>query len=600
MAYGFLRENSSGKKTLFPPRLAFLLFLLLLASLVASCEDNPTTGEKARDPWRQLLGSYEGVIALFGFSNSGDRVFTQHVNGDGMGYELMNGRWADDEGSIIRFNTAEKQLIMGHKRDGGWWLQQFLPTGDPGRVTDQGTWRYTYETMAGYQVYGKPFIFGQDKGNYQYWFIQKIEDDGTMGPETDNGYWDHYWERVIALDFDGPTFLMGHTSEKFLWWDYGKRRWFIQRVHDSGQMGAETDSGTWEHYYGNLTFFKTTRSHFIYGQSEENNHWFIQRVHSTGKLGGVTDSGQWEHYYDTVTTFMDDGKVYLFAQSKNGNRWFLQHITADGTMGGEEDSGQFEHHYDFVHPFKFDWQYRYVSNWMGRNYDLLKDRKLKRICIPGSHDSGMHKSSECLMASGCNTITQKSSIAGQLEDGARYFDFRPAYNSSEDTWYLAHYQMVAGNEWGCAGEKMSDALSSVRDFLATDENSRELVILDFSHCAQKNEWTSDEECSQADMDDFVGEIQGYLEDLLVTCDGCDPRDMTLEEIHQAGGGRVIAIVAGWDEDRESGIFNHDNFYVFNEYSHTSDLDTMRDKQVQKLMHADEHKYFVSVQGVVGP
>ncbi len=521
--------------------------------------------------------------ALFGFSKDNKRIFTQHVTENGMAYELMTGSWTKDADRMTRFNTEGKQLIMGHSSSGDWWINELLCTGDVGRETNYGKWEHFFETLTGYQVYGKPFIFGLDKNDDHHWFIQRVHSDGTLGGETDSGYFKYYWEHIIPLDFGGPTLLMGHNSDK---------KWFIQRVHSSGRLGYDTASGDWNNYYDTLIFFKTNRSHFIFGQSKHDNRWFIQRVHSNGTFGYETASGNWNYYYETATAFEHNGRTYLFCQSKKDNRFFIVHVTVDGTLGAEEDSGEWEQFYDFVYPFNFDWSYRDVSDWMGRHYDLLKDRKLKDICIPGSHDAGMYKHQKCDFGVECNTVTQEYSIYNQLVSGARFFDFRPiCWHENPDDWYLGHFDIVDGNADGCCGAYLDNALDDIVTFLKDDANAKEVIIIDLSHCFVKTEIGDDYECTSYWTDGSIAKIISSLRDYLVKCDDCDPSDMTLDEI-LATGGQVI-VIAETDNryNRKDGIFNNDEFYVYNKYSETNDYEIMRNDQEHKLEN-NNHKYFL--------
>jgi hypothetical protein len=65
---------------------------------------------------------------------------------------------------------------------------------------------------------------------------------------------------------------------------------------------------------------------------------------------------------------------------------------------------------------------------MKKIYNVIKDRPLKHIIMPGTHDSGMSTISGHLLSGGSvpNTQTQALNIYDQLRVEARWFDLRIA------------------------------------------------------------------------------------------------------------------------------------------------------------------------------
>ncbi|MDB5087096.1 MAG: hypothetical protein JWR09_1090 [Mucilaginibacter sp.] len=130
------------------------------------------------------------------------------------------------------------------------------------------------------------------------------------------------------------------------------------------------------------------------------------------------------------------------------------------------------------------------AHWIS---DFLLPQKsnytLKDIVIPGSHDAGM----SVLKAAGgkdagiineCNTLTQLHDINGQLRSGIRMFDLRLDMFQGELYTKHAPSDCMEDAVAGGYGEKLSDALQSVKRFLK--ENNGEFVILSFCHFCDKH------------------------------------------------------------------------------------------------------------------
>lgn len=127
------------------------------------------------------------------------------------------------------------------------------------------------------------------------------------------------------------------------------------------------------------------------------------------------------------------------------------------------------------------------ANWMRDNYDKLKDKTLKQLVLPASHDAGMYlgpttadyaavalgpagMAAYCA-ASDCSFLgrAQDLDIYGQLSYGVRYFDLRPRYT------ILTHELVIHHT---VSGPPVSAVLADVNRFFK--EGHRELVILKFS------------------------------------------------------------------------------------------------------------------------
>lgn len=119
------------------------------------------------------------------------------------------------------------------------------------------------------------------------------------------------------------------------------------------------------------------------------------------------------------------------------------------------------------------------GRWMTELHNVISDKKLHEIFIPGTHDSGSWALGKIPFAQ-----TQSLDIKGQLNQGARYFDLRITYVNiipgfKSNTFYLHH----GGTSMPIALE-LAPQLQVIKTFL--DQNPKEIVIL---HIRQ--EWLCD-------------------------------------------------------------------------------------------------------------
>ncbi|KAF3251510.1 hypothetical protein TWF217_006141 [Orbilia oligospora] len=245
--------------------------------------------------------------------------------------------------------------------------------------------------------------------------------------------------------------------------------------------------------------------------------------------------------------------------------------------------------------------------WMQASLGLIGNRPLRKLCIPGSHDSGMaiKNGSGTIGATSDNSLTQWQNIHGQLVAGARYFDVRPCIgkgnNGNSNEMMCGHYSNTNNStiKWqGVSGEYIQDVINSVNRFLV-DEGNRELVIINLSHAYNTNhEWYRDftpEEWERV-LDMFTNPETG-LKNLWKMPKGVPGRDPATAIIWDtplkdfiAGGPAVVIISEDFRITSDSrfsgqGIFNRSQYDVRNEYSNSDKNDhIMRDQFTKMLKH----------------
>ena len=574
---------------------SYWLGVLAFGLFLTACSSDSTSNLQQQDEDSQL-----DSVAFFGWSNDNQWAFTQHVRGGGtLGETFMSGEWQDDWQSMARFNTASGQFIMGMRQTetlhGEWFIQTLLPTSDLGR-SSTGTFEHYYETLVGFRVPGGgTFIFGQTSGDDNRWFIQAINEDGTLGATTDSGHWARFYANITPVIVGSSLYLFGQSQDD-------DNRWFLQHVHPDGHLGGETDSGHWHHIFTTTLAVQKDGRTYLFGQTcnedEDNDkyYWFLQEVHSNGKMGSQTDAGYWEHYYPTMTTFATGGETFIFGQTMSSeHRWFIQKIDSGGRMGSTTDSGHWRYYYNFVFPYSFEGSYMSPLHWMTNDWDVIKDRTLKELSFPGAHDAGMSTHQKCYCGNACDTVAQTSSIKGQLEDGARYFDIRPIrYHPTSTDWgtlYTGHFVLSNSMLYGCCGVSLEDVITDVRDFLNNSDNAHELVMLNLSHCYVYNEGSSGCDCDYDTFSDVLDILSDDLSDFIFKCDGCNLLDLKLSDILPQTGGAVIVFATKSFADPSAGIFNGNGSegLIYNNYSHSNDLDYMENDQKSKLTTKANHE-----------
>jgi hypothetical protein len=112
---------------------------------------------------------------------------------------------------------------------------------------------------------------------------------------------------------------------------------------------------------------------------------------------------------------------------------------------------------------------------MQANLATLGGRTLRRLCMPGSHDSGMSTIGTCTFFGNADvTQTQTQGILGQLQWGARVFDIRPVI--SDGTFVTGHYSFITAfkDMQGCNGQSIADIITDINSFTSV---AAELIIL---------------------------------------------------------------------------------------------------------------------------
>ncbi|KAK6507503.1 hypothetical protein TWF481_005934 [Arthrobotrys musiformis] len=244
-------------------------------------------------------------------------------------------------------------------------------------------------------------------------------------------------------------------------------------------------------------------------------------------------------------------------------------------------------------------------SWMQASLNTIGHRPLRKLCMPGSHDSGMaiKNGSGTIGATSDNSLTQWQTIHGQLVAGARYFDVRPCIgkgsNGNSNEMMCGHYSNtnVKQIKWqGMSGEYIQEVINGINRFLA-DEGNRELVVINLSHAYNTNhEWYRDftpEEWERV-FDMFTNPATGLknLWKMPKGVPGRDPVNTSIWDIPLRdfiGNGPAVVIISEDfripSDSRFSGqgIFNRSQYDVRNEYSNSDKTDHIMRDQITKMV-----------------
>jgi hypothetical protein len=229
-----------------------------------------------------------------------------------------------------------------------------------------------------------------------------------------------------------------------------------------------------------------------------------------------------------------------------------------------------------------------AAAWMSENLSTLGPKTLRQLCLPGTHDAGMSTFVPgTAFATPCNTLTQTSSILGQLQLGSRYFDIRPVIHGGQ--FYTGHYtelSIARRNTWqGANGQSMASVISDIN---AYTQDNPELVILYLSHDLDTDVGNSQYTAfSQEQWDSLLTQMQASINNLKVVLTP-DLSVLMLNDFIGNGEPAVIVVVDPSASDIDIGMFATQGFYtasqyaVYNAYSDTNDVNQMTTDQLAKM------------------
>ncbi|MDT3697825.1 MAG: phosphatidylinositol-specific phospholipase C domain-containing protein [Thermincola sp.] len=219
--------------------------------------------------------------------------------------------------------------------------------------------------------------------------------------------------------------------------------------------------------------------------------------------------------------------------------------------------------------------------WMESQYDTLRTKPLWQVTLPGSHDSGAYNMGTERVHSSCFDAPEwlpgsatrlfatahNQDIAGQLQNGCRFFDLRPYY---KDEKFYAYHDVLGAN--------FEDMLDDVADFL--NNTSRELVILKVSHFCSYNFTDTETKKDTKTHEKLVGLIKKKLGDKMYANMSANLLTTSIGEF--VGQGSKVIV---WYDDHY--IEGMQGFWreisIFDSYSDTDECCKMECDQLKKMI-----------------
>jgi len=229
---------------------------------------------------------------------------------------------------------------------------------------------------------------------------------------------------------------------------------------------------------------------------------------------------------------------------------------------------------------------------MQSNIETIGNRTLQQICIPGSHDAGMSScTAPTAFAGAWNTVTQTQTILGQLNEGSRYFDIRPAIGGGE--YYTGHYGKIFDLTYqGARGQSIQDIINDVNNFTS---NNNELIILDLAHDFNTDTGNSSYQPFTQSEWNVLFNILTQINNRFVTRSE-DLKLLTLNDFIKPGGtskAAVVILVSTANVDLGSyaaqGFYPSSYLQIYNNYANSDDLGTMISNQFGKMENKNNYQ-----------
>lgn len=242
--------------------------------------------------------------------------------------------------------------LFGYNDDDNQFFVQHV-TSSMGAEINHGSWSSgnKWKPMTYFTVGGKQYIMGHKKDPNSY-FIQEVYTSGDLGKETDTGTWHNYYEVLIGLVYGDRTFIYGESKDAS---DY----WFVQEVLPGGKLGAETDNGEWGVTYDAVVPLPLPKKSCFFAHTDDDAQFYkTMCLNSAGKLY-EQDEGHWGHHWPTVASYRAGGQTYLFTHRKKylwdevrySGPWSIVRISDSGDVLGDTDSGEWHNYYKTMTTF---------------------------------------------------------------------------------------------------------------------------------------------------------------------------------------------------------------------------------------------------------
>ncbi|KAF2759910.1 PLC-like phosphodiesterase [Pseudovirgaria hyperparasitica] len=217
---------------------------------------------------------------------------------------------------------------------------------------------------------------------------------------------------------------------------------------------------------------------------------------------------------------------------------------------------------------------------MHQSLPTIGNRKLKHICMPGSHDAAMSEYHPgTIGANYQNTQTQLFSFYDQLVYGSRFFDYRPVISNGQ--FVAGHYSEVADVWFGGNGQSMSSVIDQINSFTQTNQ---ELIIIYLSHTLDTDNNFS--ALTQDQWNRMFSELTRLNHRFIPSTIPSDLTNLKLND-YIASSAAVLILAElpngiSLGNYASQGIYSSTSFPRFDVYANSDDRTTMENDQLAKL------------------
>jgi hypothetical protein len=262
------------------------------------------------------------------------------------------------------------------------------------------------------------------------------------------------------------------------------------------------------------------------------------------------------------------------------------------------------------------------GNWMRKMYDVIRDRPVRHLIMPGTHDAGMSRISDKIVSIGSeeNTQNQGINIYDQLRTGSRWFDLRIGSVHANDNagqnngfWVMHVNDEMASLAIGNTGESLDDVISEINRF--TSENPGEIIFFTMRYLVGRYEFPDRGPImwNAAIVNDFFSKLRAIHNRCLNldTSTGFQNHKASYFMDHNEGKGCVILLLNGHldggvpRESPDDGIYDIGRMNIQDHWSNKMQASDMAPDQVNNWRSAtrggaSDYGSFMIAQWLVTP
>lgn len=241
------------------------------------------------------------------------------------------------------------------------------------------------------------------------------------------------------------------------------------------------------------------------------------------------------------------------------------------------------------------------QTWMGDMQSTIGPKKLRHVCLPGTHDSGTYSvtSSSSLSSDAPSTVAtaysdgvytetiagyskaQQSNFLVQLQNGIRYLDLRTEFKGNGNFVFCHSLE----------GAPLSELLSQLSAFYSDQANAKEVVILDFNH------FYGSVDGAAFDHATFVATLRQSLGPLLTPASFGN--NVVLNDLW-ASPHRVIALYADDATAQSNADIVWPDSSIVSNWPNTTSVDTLKSTLYDEVPTIAQATTFFVLQGILTP